>query len=123
MMMWEGINQRKFPRVNYKCLIRISKGDEEEVIDTLTENIGAGGICVSLDRGFELFESVALEVYLKDQGKPISCGGTIVWVVKRHPANKWEKSSYDTGIEFVDISDEDRADVSRLVEDIIGSSA
>ena len=44
--MWNGINRRKFPRANYKCLITIKKRLTAKTISTHTENIGAGGICV-----------------------------------------------------------------------------
>ena len=124
MMMWEGINKRKFPRVNYKCLIRISKDrQEEEVIDTYTENIGAGGICVTLERGYDLFEKVSLEVHLGEDAEPVRCSGAIVWAIKSHPVHKWEKARFDTGIEFVDIKDDDRERISRLVDDIMQAEA
>lgn len=122
-MIWEGINQRKFPRVNYKCLIRVSKDGREEVIDTFTENIGAGGICVILERNFGLFEEVDLKVFLGEKEGPIACKGTIVWVVKRHPANAAEPVRYDTGIEFQDIIEKDRQRVASLVSSILGSGS
>ncbi|MFH1552954.1 MAG: PilZ domain-containing protein [Candidatus Omnitrophota bacterium] len=118
-MMWEGINQRKFPRVNYKCRIRVSKGAWKESIDTLTENIGAGGICVALEKDFALFDVVSLELFLGDGEDPVICSGTIVWVVKQHPMTQAEKVMYDTGVEFQDISEKDRERVSRLVNKIL----
>ncbi|MGB2601290.1 MAG: PilZ domain-containing protein [Candidatus Omnitrophota bacterium] len=118
-MMWDGINQRRFPRVSYRCLILVSKDGREEVIETFTENIGAGGICVVLDREFKLFENVAMEIFLGEEKEPINCQGTIVWVVKRHPTTDAEKVEYDTGVEFRDISDEDIKKVTKLVEDIL----
>jgi c-di-GMP-binding flagellar brake protein YcgR len=118
-MMWDGIDQRRFPRISYRCRILVFNAGREEVIETTTENIGAGGICVSLEKEFKLFEDVAMEIFLGDQGEPISCKGTIVWVVKRHPTTSEEKAQYDTGVEFRDISEEDRQRVSRLVEDIL----
>ncbi len=121
IMMWDGIDQRKFPRVNYKCRIRVSRDGKEEVIDTFTENIGAGGICVILDRDFGLFEEVALEIFLEDGDRPILCKGAIVWVVKRHPAVKTETVMYDTGVEFLDIADADRDRVDHLVQDILSA--
>jgi Tfp pilus assembly protein PilZ len=123
VMIWEGINQRKFPRVSYKCLIRVSKDGREETIETYTENIGAGGICVILERDFGLFEDVSLEVFLEDGGNPIFCEGTIVWVVKRHPATQAEKVKYDTGVEFRDMADEDRVRISQLVESLLRTEA
>ena len=118
-MMWNGINQRRFPRIQYKCLIRVSRGDREEIIDTFTENIGAGGICVVLDKDFGLFEPVTLEIFLEDGEDPVYCDGTIVWVVKRHPVNQTERVKYDTGIEFSEISDSSRERVAKIVEDLL----
>jgi hypothetical protein len=120
-MMWDGMNQRRFPRVSYKCLIRVSKDGHEELIDTFTENIGAGGICVVLDEGFNIFAPVTLEIFLSDGEAPIRCNGAIVWVVKKHPASPSGAVSYDTGIEFKDISGQDRERVARLVDDILKS--
>ena len=122
-MIWDGINQRRFPRVNYKCLIRISKEEQEKVIETYTENIGAGGICVAIEEEFKLFDTVSLDVYLGEDDKPVSCNATIVWVVTRRPASEHEKITYDTGIEFANISDEERERVSQLVDEIIKTEA
>lgn len=122
-MTWEGINQRKFPRVSYKCHIKVTAQGHEEVLETFTENIGSGGICVVLDKDFGLFETVGLEVFIDNGDSPIVCNGTIVWVVRRHPATKGEADHYDTGIEFQDIQDEDRDRITRLVHDILESEA
>ncbi|MEA3489329.1 MAG: PilZ domain-containing protein [Candidatus Omnitrophota bacterium] len=122
-MIWEGINQRNFPRVSYKCRIRVSTDGREEVIETFTENIGAGGICVVLEKGFGLFEVVSLEIFIEDEANPILCEGTIVWVVKRHPVSHAEMTRYDTGIEFQNINQEDKDRISKLVEDILRSEA
>lgn len=117
--MWEGINQRKFPRVSYKCLIRINKDSGQELIDTFTENVGAGGICVVVDRDLGLFEKVDLEIFLTDSDEPIKCGGSVVWVVKRHAKSGGELELFDTGIEFVDIKDKDVKRVEGLVQNIL----
>lgn len=122
-MIWEGINQRKFPRVQYRCLIRVSRGGQKELIDTFTENIGAGGICVVLEKEFKLFEDVGLEIFLGDEDTPILCKGTVVWVVKRHPASGAEAVKYDTGVEFKDMSDGDKECVSRLVRKLLRAGA
>ena len=93
------------------------------MIETFTENIGAGGICVVLDRDFGLFEVVSLEIHLDDGQEPILCKGTIVWVVKRHPAKKTEETKYDTGIEFQDITENDRQRINTLVNNILEARA
>ncbi len=116
--MWDGINRRKFPRANYKCLISIKKRLTAKTISTQTENIGAGGICVLVKEDLGLFQGVDVELFLDDSKHPIKCGGTIVWVVKK-AAPKKGASIYDTGIEFIDIRPEDREKISEIVEEIM----
>ena len=46
-MGWEGLNRRKFPRVMFPCLVKISRqGEPPEMILTHTENVSSGGVCV-----------------------------------------------------------------------------
>ncbi len=122
-MLWEGIDKRNFPRVKHRCLIQISKADREERIDTFTENIGAGGICVIVSKPFEIFDTVSLELHLDDGGSPIQCKGSVVWTVRDHTIKGEGSDNYDTGIEFIEISDEDRNRISGLVEGLLSSEA
>lgn len=118
MYMWDGINRRKFPRANYKCLISIKKRLTAKTISTQTENIGAGGICVIIKEDLGLFQGVDIELFLDESRPPIKCGGTVVWVVKKSAAKKGSYL-YDTGIEFIDIRPEDREKISERVEEIL----
>ena len=116
--MWDGINRRKFPRANYKCLISIKKRLNAKTNSTQTENLGAGGICVLLKEDLGLFQGVDVELFLDEDRPPIKCGGTVVWVVKKSSAKK-SATIYDTGVEFIDIRPEDREKISEIVEDIL----
>lgn len=115
--MWDGINRRRFPRVHYKCVIRLQKKESSKTIATNTENIGAGGICVILDEDLGLFQGVNLEIDL-ESGLPsnIKCSGTIVWVVKKREIKDKGITKYDTGIEFVDIDEKSAQRVAEIVE-------
>ena len=116
--MWDGINRRKFPRANYKCLITIKRRLNAKTISTQTENIGAGGICVLVKEDLGLFQGVDLELFFEEKMPPIKCGGTVVWVVRKTGSKKGVYI-YDTGIEFIDIRPEDRDKISELVEIIL----
>ena len=119
--MWDGINRRKFPRGNYKCLISIKKRLTSKIISTETENIGAGGICVMIKDDLGLFQGVDLELYIgTGDNPPVKCGGTVVWAVKKSQAKKGEHL-FDTGIEFIDIRPEDREHITGIVEEILKS--
>ena len=120
--MWDGINRRKFPRANYKCLISIKKRLTAKTISTHTENIGAGGICVLIKEDLGLFQGVDLELYI-EEGKPqIKSGGTVVWVVKKSETRPKGGYLYDTGIEFIDMRPEDREKMAEMVEEILKTS-
>jgi Tfp pilus assembly protein PilZ len=118
-MFWQGINQRKFPRACYRCRIKVEGKTPDLILEALTENIGAGGICVKLEDRFELFEDVALEIYLDDGKKPVNCTGMIVWVVKHHPMTGAQKAMYDMGIEFLNICREDKKRIEKLVDKLL----
>lgn len=120
--MWNGINRRKFPRANYKCLISIKKRLTAKTISTHTENVGAGGICVLIKEDLGLFQGVDLELFLEEGDAPIKSGGTVVWVVKKSEPKQKGAYLYDTGIEFIDIRPEDREKLTEIVEQILKTS-
>jgi c-di-GMP-binding flagellar brake protein YcgR len=120
--MWNGINRRKFPRANYKCLISIKKRLNAKTISTHTENIGAGGICVLIKEDLGLFQGVDIELFFEEGKPPIRSGGTVVWVVKKTEPKQKGAFLYDTGIEFIDIRPEDREKITDLVEQILKTS-
>lgn len=114
MTNWDGLNRRRFPRVNYPCLIIIRHPHSEpEVILTHTENIGVGGVCVIVKKNFQLFSSVELEIDLLDVGNHLKCGGKIVWSIRRKLTETNKPAFYDLGIEFLEMP---AAELKRLEE-------
>ena len=98
--MWDGFNKRKFPRLNLRCELTLRNQAGAQVIQAQTENLGAGGLCVILDRPLERFSTLSLRLEL-DRNLPwIECGGKVVWVVPSREVGA-KKESFDTGIEFV----------------------
>lgn len=120
MNIWAGIDKRKFPRVNYKCLIKITDRGREELFEAFTENIGAGGLCVVLGKEFDLFKTADIELHIFDNESPLKCKGTIVWVIRRSLSESGAYE-YDIGIEFTEISESDKKRISVLVEDILSA--
>ncbi|MFH1877860.1 MAG: PilZ domain-containing protein [Candidatus Omnitrophota bacterium] len=113
------MNYRKFPRVSYKCRIYVAKKEKKETIETYTENIGEGGICVSLEKPFNIFDHVTLEIFFDGKEEPVSCSGTVVWIVEYHDYRQTGKNKFDTGIEFTDITEKDRVKIAGLVKNIL----
>jgi len=114
--MWQGIDKRRFPRVNYPCRIIVTQKDRKASFKTQTENIGVGGVCVVLEKGFDRFTEVYLEIFIEGSHIPLKCRGRIVWVIKRASSEKRKPNQFDTGIEFIDLKDEDRLRIEKIVE-------
>lgn len=98
--MWDGFDKRKFPRLNLRCEVILRDEPEGQVLRTRTENVGAGGVCVILERSLERFSHVSVRLEL-DQNLPwVECNGKVVWVVPSRGMSE-RKESFDTGIEFL----------------------
>ena len=112
MSSWEGMDRRKFPRVMYPCMVKIITPDgSQEPILTHTENIGLGGLCITLKNHIKLFTPVDLEVDLLDLDEHIKPKGKVVWSVRRKSIEEIKPMFYDIGVEFTDIA---KADHERL---------
>jgi len=117
MSAWDGLNRRKFPRINFPCLV-IIRGPNElpDAILTHTENIGIGGICVLIKRNLKIITPVELEIDLLDLSDHVRCGGKVVWSVRRREHESNKPLFYDIGIEFTDLKAEDAGRLASLVE-------
>lgn len=103
-MSWTGLDQRAFPRISARCDISIQHS-LAGVIKTHTQNVGAGGVCVILQRELEKLSSVHLKLALEDPDSLIECEGRAMWIVRStDPASR--KVSFDTGIGFVGLKPE-----------------
>lgn len=112
--MWQGIDQRKFPRTQCKCVVKLQQKEKSSDIPAVTENVGLGGVCVLLRKGLNIFSQVLLEITLDDGKAPLRLPGTIVWVVRRRQIRK--EVGFDTGIEFVSLEPQDKARLEACID-------
>ncbi|OGX36287.1 MAG: hypothetical protein A3C36_03085 [Omnitrophica WOR_2 bacterium RIFCSPHIGHO2_02_FULL_52_10] len=127
MGSWEGLNRRKFPRANYPCLVVIrnqdapddGEHDKNSTILTHTDNIGVGGVCVILKQDLKMFSPVELELDLLDLGDHIRCNGKVVWNIRHQNEGGEKPNFYDIGIEFVDISGQDRSRLEHIINRLV----
>ena len=112
--MWQGIDQRRFPRVQYKCVVNLRQPGGASAASVVTENIGMGGVCVLLEKGLDIFSPVELDLVLDDGKGPLHVKGTIVWVVRRREFRKGP--CFDTGVEFAELTAEDKARIEAVLD-------
>ena len=121
-MTWEGMEQRRFPRAHYGCVVRVRVKGSVEAFRTKTENIGSGGICVMLPKGLNVFSSVETELDFEMPGEKVICDGKIVWVVHKSQIERNAAEEFDTGIEFLHLKKEDKALIERVVAECLKKS-
>ena len=116
MGRWDGLDRRRFPRVQYPCLVVLQRNKTTDMHLTHTENIGTGGVCVSLKENIKIFSTVGLEVDLLDLNDHIRCEGKVVWNVERKSQTDEGNSYFDVGVEFVGLSDKDQKRLDDIIE-------
>lgn len=125
MTKWEGLDRRKFPRVNYPCLIVIRNGSEtnNDVILTHTENVGIGGVCVTLKKELRMFCPVEIELDMLDLGNHIKCKGKVVWNIRRASEVKKKPLFFDVGIEFDNLDKKEQQRLEEIVKRLASAGA
>ncbi|MFO8053393.1 MAG: PilZ domain-containing protein [Candidatus Omnitrophota bacterium] len=106
--------RRRFRRANFPCKIYILTAPLH-VIKCRTENVGAGGVRVLIDENLRVSSLVGLKLYLSKE--PIECKGKVVWAVERK--NEKKSPKFDIGLEFHQISSEDRQTIDIFVKSLI----
>ncbi len=103
-MEWDGINRRRTIRYKFPFTIHI-KIPDKPAVSTYTEDISKSGVKVSLRENIKPNSPVGLTLFLRR--KPVLCRGKIQWVQERK-SKLLEKTFFDTGIELLDVKDEDK---------------
>jgi hypothetical protein len=117
MSAWDGLDRRKFPRVNYPCQVIVrSEREQRDALLTHTENVGVGGASVVIKQSLKMFAPVDIELDLLDLGDHIKCQGKVVWSVRRRDSESHKPSFYDVGIEFVDLAEKDRQRIEASIQ-------
>ncbi len=116
-MLSSGSERRQFSRADYVAKIKITRKGTNEDTFSFTKNIGTGGICATMNKDLGVFSEVTIEINLKEGiFDPIICEGKVVWVIKKAQKDKFGQDSYDTGIEFDNISRESQEQIEKVVQ-------
>jgi len=118
-MGWSGTDIRKGARIAFECLVIVKKKETSIVFRTHTENVSNEGVCVILEKGLLKNTPVEIELFLPDDPIPVTCGGRIAWSARRGEYVNRKPLQFDTGIEFIDIGEEDKAHLRRIVTELL----
>ena len=114
-MQWDGINRRRFIRLQYPFTIHIYLPGKP-AISTYTEDISTGGVKVTTNENIPPAVLLGLEIYLR--AEPVICKGKIQWVQERTSRYLEGVKLYDAGIEFSDVKPADKEIIKEQVEEL-----
>ena len=120
-MSWDGFNRRRFPRLLYPCLVKLTAADgaQQDAFLTHTENIGVGGICIIVKKEIPLLTPVQVEVDLLEETDHLFAKGRVAWVVHRKALEAVKPLFYDIGIGFEGLAAKDKARLGATVTQFI----
>jgi hypothetical protein len=107
--------RRACKRAQYECKINICYSNE--TLTATVKNIGQGGVMVAFDKEMPRGLPVKLEILI-DQIKTIKCEGTIVWSLIKTDIFDDSKTSYETGIQFMSLSNENKEMINFIVDSL-----
>ena len=99
-------------RVDWKKIIETS--DVVGKFPDTTRDISAGGLCLNMDEELIIGDRLQIRMELPSK-KIINAQGKVVWVREFGIDSRGEKKTYDTGIEFTAITDEDKEEINKFV--------
>lgn len=114
-LIWDGVNRRRFIRVQYPFTVHIYLPGEQP-ISTYTEDISLGGIKVTMKQLIAKEALVDLELYLRTE--PIVCKGKVSWAKQRESQFLEDTIIHDLGIEFSKVKAGDKKSIKKHVEEI-----
>ena len=114
--MWDGFDQRRFPRMNVKCEITIGQKPNQKTVVTKTENIGVGGVCVIQNLLSERFNFCHIKLVLEKNKEFIECQGKVCWLIPCKNPKQEAGSFYDTGVEFINLPSRDQNRLDQFIQ-------
>ncbi len=113
------IEKRKFVRITASILIKWKKteGIPNKTLNSLNiaKNVSRGGICLPMDQKIRVGENLALELRLPTR-QIIKIKGKVTYVNDfTEIVDLKRRNNYDVGIEFLEMSKEDRNEFNKFV--------
>lgn len=113
------IEKRRFLRLAVSVDVEYSILEEEALPkESVTKNIGAGGICLIVYKKVDVGSLLSLELRLPEHYSVIEAKGRVVWSSSFRIEGD-RRDRYDLGIEFTQISESDRQKLSQYVFKLI----
>ncbi|MFH0790852.1 MAG: PilZ domain-containing protein [Candidatus Omnitrophota bacterium] len=111
------LERRNFPRLNFRVDFKYNILNKTRFKDepAETKNLSEGGICIILLKKVDIGDKLNLKFYLPETNTAIKTTGRVVWTQEFTIGTIDTSTAYDVGIEFTDISQEDRHKINQYI--------
>jgi len=111
--------KRRLPRLNAAVAVRWEKAAPKKrwglrTDPEATKNISAGGICLVVHEDVEVGDRLDLDIELPG-ARVIHAAGRVIWTAPVQEGADKERKGRNVGIEFLEITKEDREEIQRFV--------
>jgi c-di-GMP-binding flagellar brake protein YcgR len=114
---WKFQERRRFPRASYPCKVVVDYSLKPMFVHT--ENLSEGGMRVILPE--QIPEKVVVDAELIfEKKKTIQCNAKVMWVRSKLASVDSVDLVYDTGFQFVSLSEDDQRYLDGVVKRLIG---
>ncbi len=114
-MYWkaEVPERRQYPRVNTTMSIQYRgiRQASDSVMGAIARDISSGGIRVLVNEFISVFTRLVVEVYIPSTSEAVKVVSKVAWIQKRPHGEQ-----YEVGMQFLDMAEEDRHNISEFVE-------
>ncbi|MFH0877020.1 MAG: PilZ domain-containing protein [Candidatus Omnitrophota bacterium] len=109
--------KRQFVRLDVNVKVNwekiVGEAPEPSEKENVSRNISEGGICLIVYEQLGVGEKIKLDIELPSQ-KKIAATGRIAWI-NEFAIGQVQEKRYDAGIEFLEISPQDREEIKKFV--------
>lgn len=110
------LEKRRFVRLDVRVNVEYEIVQAPEAkFKSFTKNLSQGGICLFLDSFLKKDTLLDLKLHIPERSKPLEATGKIVWIETFKIGDKDAKEHFEAGVEFVDISDDDKNMIAKYV--------
>ena len=113
-MHWKGDfpERRRQFRINTTMSVQYRgiKQADDSVVTAISRDISTGGVRLLVNEFISVFTRLVLDIAVPSTPKPVRAVSKVAWIRKRPYGEQ-----YEVGAQFMDISKEDKKDVSDFV--------
>ncbi|MFH1778994.1 MAG: PilZ domain-containing protein [Candidatus Omnitrophota bacterium] len=105
--------RRRYPRVSSAMPVQYRgiRQTSDATVGTVMRDISTGGIRFIANEFISVFTRLVVEISIPLTSKPVRAISKVVWIRKRPSGEQ-----YELGMQFIDMTEEDRGNISNFVE-------